>query len=41
LSVIALLLTWVCAVYNDAFMGFPTFWHNDWFNFIFVYALPK
>jgi len=41
LMVILLLLTCVCVVYNDAFMGFPVFRHNNWFNFIFVYAIPK
>ena len=27
--------------YNDAFMGFPIFKLNSWFNFIFVFAIPK
>lgn len=27
--------------YNDAFMGFPIFKLNNWFNFIFVFAIPK
>lgn len=27
--------------YNDAFMGFPIFKLNTWFNFIFVFAIPK
>lgn len=27
--------------YNDAFMGFPIFKLNTWFNFIFVFAVPK
>ena len=35
------LLMCACVGYNDAFTGFPTYWNNNWFNFIFVYALPK
>lgn len=27
--------------YNDAFMGFPIFKQNGWFNLIFVFAIPK
>lgn len=29
------------AGYNDAFMGFPLWKNNTWFNFIFVFAIPK
>lgn len=27
--------------YNDAFMGFPIWKLNNWFNFILVFAIPK
>ena len=35
----AVLLTFLG--YNDAFMGFPIWKLNNWFNFIFVFAIPK
>jgi len=38
---VSLLLTFACIGYNDAFMGFPTYFNNNWFNFIFIFAIPK